>query len=288
MSTRAHQQKTAPEPGSTPSFEAYGGSAAENYERYFVPAIGAPLAADLIEMAAPCAAERVLDVACGTGVVARLAAQSVGSSGTVMGLDINPVMLAVARSATPAGLAIEWHEANAEALPLPSGAYDAVLCQMGLQFFPDKLAALREMYRVLAPRGRVVVSMPGPIPDPFGIIAEALGRHVNPEAARFVHQVFSLHDTRQVHDLIRDAGFSEVTVRRSMRTLHLPAPAEFLWQYVHSTPLAAAMTQLDAEGRAGLERDVVAELGAFADDGGMTLGLGVVLAIALAEPGLVR
>jgi predicted RNA methylase len=86
--------------------QSYGGSAPENYERYFVPAIGAPLANDLIGIAALRPGERVLDVACGTGVVARLASQAVGSAGTVAGLDINPGMLAVARSTTQSGMAI--------------------------------------------------------------------------------------------------------------------------------------------------------------------------------------
>ena len=120
----------------TPSFERYGGTAAENYERYFVPAIGGPLATDLTEVAALDAGERALDVACGTGIVARLAAERVGPTGSVDGLDVNPGMLAVARSVAPPGAAIEWHQSDAQALPFPEDAYDAALCQMGLQFLP--------------------------------------------------------------------------------------------------------------------------------------------------------
>src|SRR5687767_11990931 len=103
----------------TPFFEAYGGSAPENYERYFVPAIGRPLAEDLTETADLRPGERVLDVACGTGVVARLAAERVGAGGTVAGLDLNPGMLAVARAITPPQLTIVWHHGSAEAMPLP-------------------------------------------------------------------------------------------------------------------------------------------------------------------------
>src|SRR5215207_7678703 len=125
----------------TPSFERYGGSAAENYERYFVPAIAAPLAAELIEVAALDAGERVLDVACGTGIVTRLAAERVAPSGSVAGLDVNPAMLAVARTVAAPGAAIEWHQSDAQATRFPDDAYDAAVCQMGLQFFPDKPAA---------------------------------------------------------------------------------------------------------------------------------------------------
>src|SRR5688500_1839868 len=139
---------------------AYGGSATENYERYFVPAIGAPLAADLTDMAAPRPGERVLDVACGTGIVARLAAERVGTGGAVVGLDFNPGMLGVARSVTPPDLAIEWQEASADVMPLPNEAFDVVLCQLALQFMPDKAAALREMRRVLAIDGRVAINVP--------------------------------------------------------------------------------------------------------------------------------
>ncbi|NIX00730.1 MAG: methyltransferase domain-containing protein, partial [Phycisphaerae bacterium] len=133
---------------------AYGGNAPENYERYFVPAIGAPVADDLIEVAALRPDERVLDVACGTGVVTGMASELVGDGGVVAGLDVNPGMLAVARATTPSDATIEWHEASAEAMPFPDGSFDAVLCQMGIQFIPDKDAALSEMRRVLAPGGR--------------------------------------------------------------------------------------------------------------------------------------
>jgi ubiquinone/menaquinone biosynthesis C-methylase UbiE len=269
----------------TVSFETYGGSAPENYERYFVPAIGAPLATDLIDIAALRAGERVLDVACGTGIVTRLAAVKVGASGTVAGLDINPGMLAVARSATPPGMTIEWHEANAQALPLPDGAFDVVLCQMGLQFFADKLAALGEMRRVLAPSGRLVINVPGPTPRVFGILAEALARHVKPELAAFVQAVFSLHDPRELQVLLRGAGFREVAIRSDTRTLRLPAPAAFLWQYVHSTPLAAAVAQADDQTRAALERDVVAQWDAFAEDGAAALMLQLDVVVATARNG---
>ena len=90
--------------------------------------IAAPLATDLIDIAALGLGERVLDVACGTGVVARLAAERVGATGTVAGIDLNPGMLEVARSVTPPSMAIEWHESSAEAIPLPDEAFDVVLC----------------------------------------------------------------------------------------------------------------------------------------------------------------
>jgi len=260
--------------------KAYGGNAPANYERFFVPAIGAPLATDLIRLAALRPGERVLDVACGTGVVARLASQRVGATGTVAGLDINPGMLAVARSATPAGMPIEWHEASAETMPLPDAVFDVVLCQMGLQFMPDKHAVLREMQRVLVRGGRLVLNLPGPIPRLFTIMEDVLARHVGPEAAGFINHVFSLHDAAEIQNLVSGAGFHDVAVQADTKSLRLPAPEEFLWQYVHSTPLAGAVAQVDDERRGSLEGEVVAEWQKFVEDRALVLEVRVVVAMA--------
>lgn len=147
---------------------SYAKNAAENYQHYFVPAIGAPAARGLVDAADLRPGERVLDVACGTGVVARLARERVGREGTVTGLDPNPAMLAVAAESTTAEMAVEWHEAPAEAIPLPDDSFDVALCGMGLQFFTDKRAGLSEIRRVLVSGGRLVASLPGPIPPPLG------------------------------------------------------------------------------------------------------------------------
>ena len=235
---------------------------------------------DLVHRAALRSGERVLDVACGTGVVARLASQQVGATATVAGLDVNPGMLAVARSATPPGMPIEWHEANAEALPIPDAAFDVVLCQMGLQFMPDKRAALREMRRVLVRGGRLILNVPGPTPRPFIIMGEALARHIGAEAAGFVNHVFSLHETAEIQDLVGGAGFHDVSVQSDTKPLRLPAPEEFLRQYVHSTPLAGALAQVDDERRASLEREVAAKWQEFVKDGALVLQVRIVIATA--------
>jgi ubiquinone/menaquinone biosynthesis C-methylase UbiE len=161
------------------------GSVPENYERYLVLSIFSPWADDLVEMAALQTGQSVLDIACGTGLVARTAARRLGSGGTVVGLDLSAPMLAAARSAAAAeGVTIEWREGSALKLPLADEAFDVVFCQQGLQFFPDRAAALREMHRVLAPGGKLVLSVwrqielsPG-----FRALAESLGRRVGPEA----------------------------------------------------------------------------------------------------------
>src|SRR5919109_4471287 len=116
-----------------------GGNAPEVYETELVPAIFGPWAPLLVAKAALHEGERVLDVACGTGVVARMAAPHVGTGGHVVGVDLNPGMLARARaSSPPEGAAVEWREGDAGALPFSAASFDAVFCQLGLQYFPDR------------------------------------------------------------------------------------------------------------------------------------------------------
>jgi ubiquinone/menaquinone biosynthesis C-methylase UbiE len=262
------------------SFKQYGGNAAENYQRYFVPTIGMPFATALLDAATLQVGEHVLDIPCGTGVVTRLAAERVGPKGAVAGLDVNHAMLAVARSVPSSGSAIEWHEANAESLPLADGSFDVVLSSLGLQFVADKVSALREMRRVLARDGRLAIATVGPTPPLFAILEQALARHLKPEVAAFVRAVFSLHEPQELEQLTTGAGFRDVEVRSKALSLTLPGPAEFLWQYVHSTPLAAAVAQIDDEGRAALERDVVAGWRSFVKDGTLTDSVSVVLTTA--------
>jgi ubiquinone/menaquinone biosynthesis C-methylase UbiE len=258
--------------------KSYGGTPAENYQRFFVPFIGAPVASDLVNVVRLEPGERVLDVACGTGVVTRLAAERVGAGGKVAGLDVNPGMIAVARSETPPNLPIKWYEASAEAMPLEDDAFDVVLCQMGLQFVPDKVAALREMRRVLRTDGRVFVNAPGPKPPMFAILADALARHLGPKAAAFADVVFSLHDAAALTELMRSAGLREIDVKAKPMTLRLPPPADFLWQYILSTPLAEAAAQAGQPKRDALEQDVCAQWQDFVTDGSMSLQVGMTTA----------
>jgi ubiquinone/menaquinone biosynthesis C-methylase UbiE len=259
---------------------SFGTNPAENYQRFFVPSIGGPVADDLIGVADLQPGQRVLDVACGTGVVTRRAAERVGAAGTVAGLDVNPGMLAVARSQTPPDISIDWYEASAESMPLPDAAFDVVLCQMGLQFVPNKLAALREMRRVLKTGGRAFVTVPGPKPPIFAIMTDALARHLSPQAASFGDLVFSMHDVDELTELMRSAGFQSLDVQAKPKTLRLPAPADFLWQYIYSTPIAEAAAQAGEARRDALECDVCAQWQEFVVDGAMSLQVGMTTAAA--------
>lgn len=246
--------------------ETYGTKPPQNYERFFVPAIGEPVAKDLIRKAELQPGERVLDVACGTGIIARLSLQQVGETGSVTGLDINPGMLAVARSVTQDS-SIEWHEASAEDMPFPDDSFDVVICQLGIQFMEDRSAALQEMYRILVPGGRMLLNVPGPAGEPFVIFAEAMGKNISPEAEEFANHVFVLNDTGEIRQLINEAGFNNIDVQAKKKMLSLPAPKDFLWQYVHSTPLVGVLAEADEEAKALLEKEVVGQWQDFVDDG---------------------
>lgn len=268
-------------PYPTSLYEKYAASGAENYERHFVPAIGEPVARRLVDAARPAPGERVLDVACGTGAATRRAVDAVGPGGRVAGLDANPGMLEVARTASPQG--IDWYNAPAEAMPLPDEAFDLVLCSMGVQFFPDKVQALREARRVLAPGGRVAWCAPGPTPPLFAAIDEALRAHIGPGASMFVHAVFSLDDAAEARALMEAAGFDRIDVQATSVPLRVAPPADFFWQYVQSTPLAAAAAELDKQARAALEAEVVERCAPFVDGDSAVMEPGLLITTGYRE-----
>jgi ubiquinone/menaquinone biosynthesis C-methylase UbiE len=240
------------------------GNAAETYERELVPAVFGRWAPRVVELAALEQGTRVLDVACGTGVVARLAAEAVGVEGRVAALDVNPDMLAVAAALpAPKGAAIEWVEASAQALPFADSAFDVVCCQLGLQFFPDRLGALREMARVLAPGGHVVVMVwrtidrsPG-----FGAFAVALGRTVGPDAEALMQAPFLLGDRDELAKLLSAAGFRDVEIRAEEGEVRFPTVASFVDAQVRGSPLAAMVAAAPAGAREGLVSELERELG---------------------------
>ena len=241
------------------------GSAPELYQRYLVPAITAVWARDLVGQAAPRPGERVLDAACGTGVVARVAAEHVGSTGRVAALDINPGMLAVARSLPSAlGAAIEWHEGSVLALPFSDLAFDVVLCQLGLQFFPDRLSALREMRRVLVPDGRFAVSVFGPIEHSPAThaLATALDRHVGPDASVAKRTEHALADTGALRALLEDAGFREIVIHTASKRARFPSPADYVRIQLAATPLASLIAHQDVARRQSLVEALIKDVSA--------------------------
>lgn len=248
-----------------PRWRQVGGAAAEMYERRLVPAMFAPWAPTLVDLAEVGPGDRVLDAACGTGVVTRRAAERAGSAGRVTGLDLNASMLAVARSLPPVvGAPIEWVEANVLAMPLPDAAFDVALCQHGLQQFPDRPSALRELHRVLRSGGRLALSVWSRIEANPGFLAlvEALERRVGTEAANNRRAPFALADAAQVGGLLAEAGFRDVHVATRVELAGFSSPEELVAAQLGATPLSTFGTLSD-ETQQTIARDVRGALRAY-------------------------
>jgi ubiquinone/menaquinone biosynthesis C-methylase UbiE len=180
----------------------------EIYERVLVGPLFRPFAEQLVARVALTPRDSVIDVACGTGIVARLARERLGPDARIVGVDVAPAMLAVARAVDQT---IDWRQGSATALPVDASERFTVLtCHQGLQFVPDKAAAMREMRRILAPGGRVALATWSSLEQLPGMAAlnAVAERHVG----RIVDSRHSFGDVIALKQLLTDAGFSHVNV----------------------------------------------------------------------------
>ena len=236
------------------------GNAAERYENHLVPTLFDPWAKDIIRRAVLEPGERVLDIACGTGVVARHAANLIGDSGGVTGIDLNDGMLEMARTqAEKIGAKVEWRQGDAEELPFADGSFDVALCQQGLQFFPDKVAALREMHRILKSGGRLVVSVVrslehNPLMDTQ---IEPLKHYLGDEAANVQRAVCSLGDADELRRLHADAGFQDIDIQVVSLTIRHDDVTKFIPGLLASLPFAEAIAALDEPEQNSLFNDII-------------------------------
>jgi ubiquinone/menaquinone biosynthesis C-methylase UbiE len=247
--------------------------AAELYERYPARYILGPWAPLLVDAARLTGGERVLDVACGTGVVAHAAAKRVGRTGRVVGVDLNPGMIAVARSLPAASDApIEWLERSALDLRLENASFDVVLCQQGLQFFPDKAVALQEMRRVLDHSGRLALSVwnSNSIGVYTGAVSTALTQFVGHEVAARFTASRKAPTSAELQRLATEADFFAVEVSVSRINLHLPRVDKFVLDHLAATPIAADIDAVDAEARKKIGVSVMEQLQRYADGDGIT------------------
>ncbi|MCU4926117.1 methyltransferase domain-containing protein [Halobacteria archaeon AArc-dxtr1] len=247
-------------------------SAPEAYEKYLVPPIFAPWADRLIETSEVQAGDRVLDVACGTGIVTRRAASRVGESGAVVGLDINNGMLAVAaETAVETQPSIEWQQGDATDLPFPDESFDIVCCQQALQFFDDPVAAVEEMRRVLTPGGCVALSVWRPLDynPAYVVLADALEHHISDEAGTMMRAPFPAWNGEELRTLVRDGGFDDVSVTIEIGSVRYPSVEEFVRREAASSPLAEPIAAIDRTVRDELIQAVKDASKAYLDDEGV-------------------
>jgi SAM-dependent methyltransferase len=246
------------------------GDAAELYERYVARHILGPWAPLLVDAARLKPGEHVLDVACGTGVVARVAAERIGPAGQVVGIDLNAGMIRVARSLPPPqGAPIEWLERSALDLGLADGSVDAALCQQGLQFFPDKGRAMREMRRVLRRGGRLALSVWNGIGHYNSAVGAALARVLDVDTAERFLASRRAPSEDEVRRLALEAGLAAVDVRVRRLEIRLPRVDRFVLDHLAATPVAAVLAAAEPAARQAIGTRVAEQLQRFADAEGI-------------------
>ena len=249
-------------------------NAAEMYQANMVRYMFMPWGERMLSLAAVQPGEHVLDVACGTGVVTRLAAIAAGRSGAVTGADVNPAMLAVAGALEPVdGAPITWIEADAGDMPVADESFDVALCQQGIQFFGDPGAGLREMRRALRPRGRVVVTVWRPLHFQPGhaAVAEMVEEFVGPKAGASRRAPYSFGGRETLRPLFESAGFGHVRIRIDTILLRFPSAEGMVQSMMAGTPLSAFMANAGPDTVASVIGGVEDRLRDFEVDDGLAV-----------------
>lgn len=242
---------------------------AEEYEDRFVPALFQQWVEPVLQAAAVGPGDRMLDVACGTGVVARAAADRVAPDGTVTGVDLNPAMLAVAHRVAPE---IDWRQGDVATLPFRERSFDVVTCQSAIFFFPDPTGALREMRRVTRPGGRVVVQAFSSLPaqPAYGPWVGMVARHAGPEAAEMLGTYWTHGDPEIMRERCADAGLRVTTAHEHTRPAYFPNIQTMVLTEVNATPLRDRLDQAHLDRILAESHEV---LGQFVRDGALVIPL---------------
>ncbi len=239
---------------------------ADMFENILVPSIFRPWGSDMLDRVPISARDRVLDVGCGTGILARLVRERAGSHTHVEGVDLSALMIAKARSLAPD---MTWQEAGAVKMPRPDGSVEVVLCQQAYQFFPDREAASREMHRVLAEGGRVAISTWRPIEECelFHGLDQAATKLFGPRPDRR----HSFGDGAAIAHILSGAGFKQANAQVTTRDERFPDARAFVRLNLGATypPINEMSESEQASAIDAMMREAKDTLVRFADGPGL-------------------
>jgi ubiquinone/menaquinone biosynthesis C-methylase UbiE len=244
-------------------------STARTYREVHLPHMFTPWARILLEVVPTRSGDAVLDVATGPGTVAREAALAAGPYGRVIGVDISPAMLKVARDWPPSEAAapIEYIQASGASIPLPDAAFTIAYCQQGLQHMTDPLAALREMRRLLTDAGRIGIAVWQR--SPFGVFREVVGRFTDSNDG--IQPSSFGRDSAELVQALREAGFLDVAVQTREFTAVLEGGIAQALQVATATSASAGMRDVPAERQQRIREALTQELQAYVHNGAVWL-----------------
>lgn len=231
--------------------KAFTGSIPELYDRHLVPLIFDVYARDMARRVKALAPSRVIETACGTGVVTRAIAAAIDGPVRIVATDLNPAMLDVARASLGGDARIEWREADALALPFEDASFDVVVCQFGAMFFPDKVQGFAEARRVLAPAGAFLFSVWDRIAENefADVVTAAMAELFPVNSPNFLARTpHGHHDLDVIEGALRDAGFRDVEIDVVKAVSRSASAQEPALAYCQGTPLRNEILALDPSG----------------------------------------
>jgi ubiquinone/menaquinone biosynthesis C-methylase UbiE len=244
------------------------GSIPENYDRYLGPVLFDPYAVDLVSRLNVSADASVLELACGIGIVTRRLRDRLGSEAKLVATDLNEAMLDYASKKFRPEEIVEWKQADATDLPFADQSFDAVVCQFGLMFFPDKEKAISETYRVLKPGGTFLFNVWDAIEyNELPHIAHAIiAEFFDDNPPDFYEVPFSFHDLESINSLVSAAGFTEIQLALLRLPAVSPSAEEAAKGLVHGNPVINVIRERSESSIPGIEAAVAAAVAAQCGD----------------------
>ena len=241
---------------------AFVGTVPENYDRYLGPIFFHHYADDLAGRVPVTPGLRVLEVACGTGLVTKRVWDRIRGHGSIVATDLNEAMIAYGRTRLPTEAGLEWRQADATRLPFPDGSFDAVICQFGLMFFPDKVAGIREAFRVLKPDGRYLFNVWDAMAhNPIARIThETVAEFFETDPPQFYVVPFGYHDPTIIHGQLDQAGFDRVQWEYVEQTGTSPSAEDAAIGLIEGNPIFGAIMERRPDALPDIKKAVATRL----------------------------